>query len=72
MFVENEKITIIETLEIDKIINFKVICATKSAVLQSLVKSEDLKKIMQQDVTITKGQLKELKELIKQSKLLNE
>jgi len=61
---ESDLITPIESLQLHEIIMFKVLCATKSSTMTTLVKDEDLKKMMEQDVLISKEHLEELRNLI--------
>jgi similar to spore coat protein len=61
-----------ETFELHELLTFKNVCATKSSAMAELVKDEELKTLMQQDFTISQGQIKELQDLIQSSELLNQ
>ncbi|MGE5455993.1 MAG: hypothetical protein ACM3O4_02700 [Ignavibacteriales bacterium] len=61
-----------ESLDIHEIMMFKVLCGIKASTLKSLVKDEDLKNILEKDYENTKESLKELKNLIKTSSLLDQ
>lgn len=67
---DEELITPVESLHLHEIIGFKVLCATKSSAMKTLVKDEKLKKLMDQDVTISKEHLEDLKKLIIDSPFL--
>lgn len=53
-----------EALELHELVTFKNICATKSASMSALVKDEELKGILQQDFTVSKGHIQELQNLM--------
>lgn len=61
-----------ETFEIHELLNFKNVCATKSSAMAGLVNDEDLKALMQQDFIISQDQIKELRNLIQSSELLDQ
>jgi similar to spore coat protein len=61
-----------ETFELHELLTFKNVCATKSSTMVGLVRDEELKTLMQQDFTISQGQIKELQDLIQSSELLNQ
>ena len=61
-----------ETFELHELLTFKNVCATKSSTMAELVKDEELRTLMQQDFTISQGQIKELQTLIQSSVLLNQ
>ncbi len=61
-----------ETFELHELLTFKNVCATKSSTMAELVKDEELRTLMQQDFTISQGQIKELQTLIQSSELLNQ
>lgn len=69
---EKGGITPRESLDIHEIMMFKVLCGTKTSILKSLIKDEELKKILQKDYDNTKENLKELKSLIKTSPFLDQ
>ncbi|MDF2539734.1 MAG: hypothetical protein K0S76_2755 [Herbinix sp.] len=53
-----------EALEIHELVEFKNLCATKSATMAALVKDDELKGILEQDVTVTQGHIKQLQNLM--------
>lgn len=61
-----------ETFELHELLTFKNICATKSSAMAGLVKDEELKILLQQDFTISQSHIKELRELIQSSILLEQ
>lgn len=61
-----------ETFELHELLTFKNVCATKSSAMVGVVKDEELKTLMQQDFTVSQGQIKELRDLIQSSELLNQ
>jgi len=61
-----------ETFELHELLTFKNVCATKSSAMVGLVKDEELKTLMQQDFTVSQGQIKDLQDLIQSSELLNQ
>ncbi|HEY9059962.1 MAG TPA: spore coat protein [Pseudobacteroides sp.] len=61
-----------ETFELHELLTFKNVCATKSSAMAGLVKDEELRTLMQQDFTVSQGQIKELQDLIQSSELLNQ
>jgi len=63
----NVRITPLETFELHELISFKNICATKASAMSSIVKDEELKSLMQNDVKQSKDHMKELESLIKLS-----
>jgi similar to spore coat protein len=68
----NECITPRETMDIHEIVMFKVLCATKAVALKALVQDEELKSLLQLDITTTKEHLKELLGLLNTSPLNKE
>lgn len=56
-----------ETFELHELLTFKNVCATKSVAMAGLVKDPELKAILQQDLSITQGQIRELQSLIQTS-----
>lgn len=61
-----------ETFELHELLTFKNVCATKSATMASLVKDEELKSILQEDVTVSQSQIRELQDLIQDSNWKND
>lgn len=53
-----------EALELHELVEFKNLCATKSATMAGLVKDEELKGLLQQDFTTSQGHIKELQNLM--------
>jgi similar to spore coat protein len=53
-----------EALEIHELVEFKNLCATKSATMSGLVKDEELKNLLQQDFTASQGHIKALQNLM--------
>lgn len=66
----NECITPQESISIHEIIMFKVLCATKAGTMKALVQDEELKKLLEQDVIVTKDHLEELIVLLRTSPFL--
>jgi similar to spore coat protein len=63
-----DKIAPHEALELHELLTFKNVCATKSATMAGLVKDEALKCILQDDVTVSQGQIRELQNLMQKAK----
>ncbi|MFV2050611.1 hypothetical protein ACEWK1_25005 [Metabacillus sp. YM-086] len=53
-----------EVLEVQEIASFKTNCLTKSKTMRALVSDQDLKDIMQQDITISSRQLDEYSSIL--------
>jgi similar to spore coat protein len=53
-----------EALEIHELVEFKNLCAAKSATMSGLVKDEELKNLLQQDFTTSQGHIKALQNLM--------
>lgn len=58
-----------ESFELHEILTFKNVCLTKSTTMSSLVSDQKLKAILQQDITTTQGQIRELQTLMQQSNM---
>jgi similar to spore coat protein len=56
-----------ETFELHELINFKNICATKASSMSALVNDDELKSIMQQDLSSSQDQIRELMSLLQLS-----
>ncbi|HAN20316.1 MAG: spore coat protein [Clostridiales bacterium GWF2_36_10] len=56
-----------ETFDLHELLTFKNICATKSSTMNAMVNDEELKSILQQDVTVSQQQIRDLESLIKMS-----
>ncbi|WP_046215258.1 spore coat protein [Paenibacillus wulumuqiensis] len=59
-----DKLAMHETLEIHELITMRATCGAKAASMVPLAKDEQLKTLLQTDVTLTKKALEELKDLI--------
>jgi similar to spore coat protein len=53
-----------ETYELHELLTFKNLCLTKSATMSALIQDSELKNILDQDVTKTKGQIQRIQEFI--------
>ncbi|ADK15017.1 MULTISPECIES: spore coat protein [Clostridium] len=56
-----------ESIEVHELLTFKNICLTKSTTAAKLVSDSELKTILQNDVSTTKRQIQELKEIMERS-----
>lgn len=56
-----------ETFEIHELLTFKNVCATKAAAMSTLVTDQELKSMLQQDLTTAQQHIKELQGLLKTS-----
>lgn len=63
----DSKIAPHETFDIHELLVAKTVAATKCATMSALVKDEELKSILQQDLNNGQNQIKELTILIEQS-----
>ncbi|MCX7923998.1 MAG: spore coat protein [Clostridia bacterium] len=70
--IQGKRIAPHETFELHEILTFKNVCATKSSAMAALVKDEELKALLQEDFTISQGQIIELQNLIQSSELLGQ
>jgi len=61
-----------ESVEIHELLVFKNICMTKSITMSPLVSDEELKAILQQDVSLSQAQIQELAGLMEQSVLVRD
>ncbi|WP_047150313.1 hypothetical protein [Aneurinibacillus tyrosinisolvens] len=66
---ENRQLALHETLESHELLSFQNLCCTKSSMMQLLASDEGLKSILQQDVEITKRQIKELQSILSRANL---
>ncbi|AAK78592.1 spore coat protein CotF [Clostridium acetobutylicum] len=64
---QQPKLGVHETMELHELLTFKNLCLTKTTVMTGLVSDPNLKSILQDDISTTKRQIGELKELIKDS-----
>lgn len=53
-----------EVLEVQEMASFKTNCLTKSKTMRALVSDQELKDIMQQDITISSRQLDEYSSIL--------
>ena len=51
-----------ETLDVHELLTFKNICLTKSVTMRALVQDEELRAILDQDVTMSTGHIQRLQE----------
>jgi similar to spore coat protein len=65
--IQRTKITPHEAMELHELITFKNLCATKSASMSALVKDEELKSMMQQDLTMGQEHITELQNLMQKA-----
>lgn len=57
-------ITLNESIQLHEILTFKNLCLTKSITMSPLVSDNELKTILQQEVTVSKQHIEELRELM--------
>lgn len=60
-----------ETFELHELLTFKNVCATKSATMSALVNDPDLKNMLQQDLSLSQGHIRELQNLIQKSEFVS-
>lgn len=53
-----------ETYELHELLTFKNLCLTKSATMSGLVQDQELKSILENDVTKTKTQIQRIQQFI--------
>lgn len=53
-----------ETYELHELLTFKNLCLTKSATMSSLVQDQELKNILENDVTKTKTEIQRIQQFI--------
>lgn len=53
-----------EVLELQELLTFKNVCATKSAAMAALVKDTELKSLLEEDLTVGKEHIRELNDLM--------
>lgn len=58
-----------ESMQLHEILTFKNICLTKAVTMSPLVSDDQLKAILQQDVSTSQKHLKELIDLMKKSNI---
>ena len=59
-----ENLPLHETMELHELLNLKTICLTKSKLLQGLVFDQELKALLQKDVTLSKATVNTLQGLL--------
>ncbi len=64
------KLALHERLELQEILTFKNLCLTKSAPMHGLVGCEELKSIMEADVTDGKKHVEQLNDLLKKREVV--
>ena len=58
-----------ETFELHELLMFKSLCATKAATMAGLTADQELKSMLQKDLSDTQTHIRELRDLIQQSDL---
>lgn len=58
-----------ESTELHEVLTFKNLCLTKSVTMSALVSDDELKSILQRDITKTKQHIEELRGLMEQSSI---
>ncbi len=53
-----------ETYKLHELLTFKTLCVTKSAIMSGLVQDQELKSILEQDITKTKDQIKRMTQVM--------
>ena len=53
-----------ETLELHELLTFKSLCLTKSSTMSGLVQDNELKNLLTQDATQTRGHIESLQQFI--------
>ncbi|AWK52858.1 spore coat protein [Clostridium beijerinckii] len=61
---DEQGITLNESIQLHEILTLKNLCLTKSITMSPLVSDNELKTILQQDVTVSKQHIEELRELM--------
>lgn len=61
--------TLSESIQLHEILTFKNLCLTKSMTMSPLVSDEELKSILQQEVTTSQEHIKELKTFMEKSNI---
>ncbi|UTR16810.1 hypothetical protein MM221_09980 [Salipaludibacillus sp. LMS25] len=61
-----QNIGVHESLELHELMTFKSLCLTKATVMQGLVSDNELKTIMQEDVTASKRHLADLEKYFRE------
>jgi similar to spore coat protein len=58
-----------ETIQLHELLTFKNLCLTKSFTMSPLVSDDELKSILQQDISTSQQHIKDLKGLMEQSSI---
>lgn len=66
---KEQMITPHETMQLHELLTIKNLCLTKSVTMSPLVSDDDLKQILQNDVTTTQKHIKELRGFMEQSNI---
>lgn len=64
-----QSITPHETMQLHELLTLKTLCLTKSVTMLPLISDDELKSMLQQDVSTTQQHIKELGGLMKQSSI---
>ena len=62
---DEQSLTINESIQLHEILTFKNLCLTKSITMSPLVSDDELKSIIQQEITVSKAHIEELREIMK-------
>lgn len=66
---DEQGITLNESIQLHEILTFKSLCLTKSITMSPLVSDNELKTILQQEATVSKQHIEELRELMERYNL---
>ena len=58
---DEQSLTINESIQLHEILTFKNLCLTKSITMSPLVSDDELKSIIQQEITVAKAHIEELR-----------
>ena len=61
---DEQSLTINESIQLHEILTFKNLCLTKSITMSPLVSDDELKSIIQQEITVSKTHIEELRGLM--------
>lgn len=61
---DEQSLTINESIQLHEILTFKNLCLTKSITMSPLVSDDELKSIIQQEITVSKAHIEELRGLM--------
>jgi len=65
----NQSIAPNETMQLHEILTFKNTCLTKALTMSPLVSDEELKSILQQEVSVSEKHIQELRSLMEKSNI---